>query len=100
MTKITMSSPTVAKAAPKDRLLTSKPAATSSEIAIGRRNKQLELAEMLLRDEGATLDQMASATGWLPHTTRSALTGLKKKGFVISSDKLEGIRTYRAVAPE
>ena len=62
--------------------------------------KQQQLAALLVRDEGATLDQLIAATGWLPHTTRAALTGLKKKGYVISSDKVDGVRTYRAVAPE
>ncbi|MFL6720312.1 MAG: DUF3489 domain-containing protein [Sphingomonas sp.] len=63
-------------------------------------SKQQQLAALVVRDEGATLDQMVAATGWLPHTTRAALTGLKKKGYVISSDKVDGVRTYRAVAPE
>lgn len=62
--------------------------------------KQQTLAGLLLRDEGSTLDQMIAATGWLPHTTRAALTGLKKKGYALSSDKVKGVRTYRAVAPE
>lgn len=60
--------------------------------------KRDQLAALLLRDEGATLDQMIAATGWLPHTTRAALTGLKKLGYAIDSDKIDGIRTYRAVA--
>ena len=63
-------------------------------------SKQQQLAALVARDEGASLDQMIAATGWLPHTTRAALTGLKKKGFVISSDKVDGVRTYRAVTPE
>jgi hypothetical protein len=63
-------------------------------------SKQQQLAALVVRDEGATLDQMIAATGWLPHTTRAALTGLKKKGYVISSDKVDGVRTYRGVAPE
>ena len=63
-------------------------------------SKQQQLAALVIRDEGATLGQMIAATGWLPHTTRAALTGLKKKGYVISSDKVDGVRTYRAVAPE
>jgi hypothetical protein len=63
-------------------------------------SKQQQLAALVVRDEGATLDQMIAATGWLPHTTRAALTGLKKKGYVIGSDKVDGVRTYRAVAPE
>lgn len=62
--------------------------------------KQAKLAALLLRDEGATLDQMIALTGWLPHTTRAALTGLRKKGYAIDSDKVDGIRTYRAVAPK
>jgi hypothetical protein len=36
----------------------------------------------------------------VPHTTRAALTGLKKKGYAISSDKVDGVRTYRGIAPE
>ena len=53
---------------------------------------------MLRRVEGATLDQMVEATGWLPHTTRAALTGLKKKGHVVASKKLDGVRTYSIAA--
>lgn len=34
---------------------------------------------LLQREEGATLEEMVAATGWLPHTTRAALTGLRKK---------------------
>lgn len=64
-----------------------------------RPSKQQQLADLLIRDCGATLDEMVTATGWLPHTTRAALTGLKKKGYVLSSDKVDGVRTYRAVAP-
>jgi uncharacterized protein (UPF0128 family) len=65
-----------------------------------RQTKQQQLADLLIRDSGATLDDMISATGWLPHTTRAALTGLKKKGYTLSSDKVDGVRTYRAVAPQ
>jgi hypothetical protein len=50
---------------------------------------------LLSRAEGATLDQMVKATGWLPHTTRAALTGLKKKGHGVVSEKTDGVRTYR-----
>ncbi|MEQ7873992.1 DUF3489 domain-containing protein [Sphingomonas sp. ASV193] len=63
-------------------------------------SKQRQLAALVVRDDGATLEQMIAATGWLPHTTRAALTGLRKKGYVITSDKVDGIRTYRGVAPE
>jgi len=63
-------------------------------------SKQQQLAALIVRDQGATLEEMIAATGWLPHTTRAALTGLKKKGYAISSDKVGGVRTYRGIAPE
>ena len=62
-------------------------------------SKRDQLAALLVRDEGATLAQMIALTGWLPHTTRAALTGLRKSGYAIDSDKVDGLRTYRAVAP-
>lgn len=63
-------------------------------------SKREQLAALLVRDEGATLDQMIAATNWLPHTTRAAMSGLRKAGYAIDSDKIDGVRTYRAVAPK
>ena len=34
--------------------------------------------ELLRHEEGAALAELVEATGWLPHTTRAALTGLRK----------------------
>ena len=68
-------------------------AATATALTEKPPSKQQQLAALVVRDEGATLDQMIAATGWLPHTTRAALTGIKKKGFVLSSDKVDGVRT-------
>ena len=87
---------------PSRRRVVRKPAPTASvtPIPAARATKRNELAALLLRDEGATLDQMIAATGWLPHTTRAALTGLKKLGYAIDSDKIDGVRTYRAVEPK
>ena len=62
--------------------------------------KRDQLAALLVRDQGATIDQMIAVTDWLPHTTRAALTGLRKAGYAIDSDKVDGVRTYRAVAPK
>lgn len=63
-------------------------------------SKREQLIKLLERESGATLDAMVTLTGWLPHTTRAALTGLRKKGHVITSDKVDGVRTYRAAEPE
>lgn len=42
---------------------------------------------LLRRTEGATLAEMTGATGWLPHTARAALTGLRKKGHAVVKAK-------------
>jgi hypothetical protein len=72
----------------------------AAPVPVIKTTKRDQLAALLVRDEGATLDQMIAATGWLPHTTRAALTGLKKRGYAIDSDKIDGVRTYCAVAPK
>ena len=46
-------------------------------------SKQALVIEMLSKDRGATLDALIEATGWLRHTTRAALTGLRKRGFAV-----------------
>lgn len=50
---------------------------------------------LLRRDEGATLTAMVEATGWLPHTTRAALTGLRKKGHAITKSSRDGVTVYQ-----
>jgi len=48
------------------------------------------------RKSGATLDEMVKATGWLPHTTRAALIGLRKKGYGLVKDQnAKGKTVYR-----
>lgn len=70
--------------------------ATTTAASIKRESKADLVLGMLQRSEGATIAQLVAATGWLPHTTRAALTGLKKKGHVVTSEKLEGQgRVYR-----
>ena len=60
-----------------------------------RFNKSDLVIGLLQRTGGATLDDIVAATGWLPHTTRAALTGLKKKGHHVTSEKADGLRRYR-----
>jgi hypothetical protein len=50
---------------------------------------------LLAREEGATLADLIAATGWLPHTTRAALTGLRKKGHVLEKSKRGDETCYR-----
>ena len=66
-----------------------------------RPSKQDEVIAMLRRPEGATVDEVASATGWQRHTVRGVFSGtLKKKlGLTIASAKEERGRVYRIVEP-
>jgi hypothetical protein len=60
--------------------------------------KQALVIEMLCAKKGATLNALVEATGWLPHTTRAALTGLRKRGFAIERRCEEGSDSiYRIV---
>ena len=44
-------------------------------------SKQALVVSLLGREQGATLDELVAATGWLPHTTRAALTDLRRRGY-------------------
>lgn len=55
-----------------------------------RQTKKNLIIRMLTRSQGATLDDLIGATGWLPHTTRAALTGLRHKGYSIERTSGEG----------
>ena len=57
--------------------------------------KSAAVIALLSRADGATLDEMIDATGWLPHTTRAALTGLRKKGHAILRGKRGEVTCYR-----
>lgn len=59
------------------------------------KTKNQQVIDLLSREGGATLEEMSTLAGWKPHSTRSFMTGLKKKGHVIESDKVDGIRRYR-----
>ena len=64
-------------------------------------SKQDAVIAMLRRPEGATVDEVASATGWQRHTVRGVFSGtLKKKlGLSIASAKEERGRVYRIAEP-
>lgn len=56
--------------------------------------KHQQIIDLLSREGGATLDDMSTKVGWLPHSTRAFMTGLKKKGYVLDSSKVEDVRHY------
>ena len=54
--------------------------------------KQAKLIEMLRAEGGATIDEIAAATQWQPHTIRGAIRrrAEKKLGLEVTSEKVEG----------
>lgn len=64
-----------------------------------RITKQAQLIALLQRPEGATIAEIAAATGWLPHTVRGAISGTLKKrlGLTVLSEKREGRGTAHRI---
>ena len=56
--------------------------------------KIAQVIEMLHRSGGASLGELVTTTGWLPHTTRAALTGLRKKGHTLDKQSRDGVMVY------
>lgn len=48
-----------------------------------RVTKKQELIRLLSKKAGADIATLSETFGWQPHTTRAALTGLRKAGFEI-----------------
>jgi hypothetical protein len=77
-----------------------KPAKKAAKPAAGPRatSKTAQLIEMLQRAGGATLDQICTKFGWLPHTTRATMSAggslAKKHGINVISEKVADERRY------
>jgi len=74
--------------APKPRRATKpKPEVAAPAALATKPSKKDRVLALLRRKEGATLEELVSATGWLAHTTRAALTGLRKAGHTLEKGK-------------
>ena len=90
----------MARPAPNDAAGSAPPSAATSATsppaskpATG--SKTTTVIALLEREGGATLAELITATSWLPHTTRAALTGLRKKGHAIERSKRGEETCYR-----
>ena len=71
-------------------------ASETPKTAAKPQTKTTMVLDLLCRPEGATLEKLVTVTGWLPHSSRAALTGLRKKGYALASEKVDdGPRIYR-----
>ena len=105
MTEETTAKPTTKRA----RKMAREPETNALQVGQGRAaltdstvtkppSKTALILGMLQRSEGAKLEQMVEATGWQPHTTRAALTGLRKKGHNITRSKIDDATRYNIVS--
>jgi hypothetical protein len=66
----------------------SEETATSTRSSTPREGTKLaQVIALLERGGGATINDLTTATGWLAHTTRAALTGLRKRGYTVELEK-------------
>lgn len=79
--------PKPARQAKAKKAATKAPRQTKGDVVIG----------MLRRPEGATMAQIEKATDWQAHSVRGFFAGTlkKKKGLAVTSEKADGVRTYR-----
>jgi hypothetical protein len=57
-----------------------------------RGTKIAQVIELLQGSDGATLAELVANTGWLPHTARAALTGLRKRGYAVGINRADKAR--------
>jgi hypothetical protein len=82
----------IADADPSDGTQSSTPEPAPAALRV---TKTSTVVALLSQPAGATLPELITATGWLPHTTRAALTGLRKKGHIIVRYSRDGATCYR-----
>ena len=72
----------------------------AEQLTPGVRTKQGLMIELLRRPEGATVEQIAAATGWQHHTIRGAISGaLKKKlGLTVLTTRIHDLGPDRTGA--
>ncbi len=86
------------KSPPVTKARKSKPARSHGNHGKQHKTKTAVLMALLTRKEGASLEDLQSASGWQPHSVRGFLAGTVKKmpGVSLSSEKPEnGARRYR-----
>lgn len=62
------------------------------------RSKLGIVVKLLSAADGATLERLVEATGWLPHTLRAALTSLRKRGYAVERIRDGAGSRYRIAA--
>ncbi len=53
---------------------------------------------LLSREAGVCIDELTAVTGWLPHTTRAAMTSLRKRGYTVLRERTNDKRSVYRIA--
>ena len=95
---------------PADQASQSEPISEGADLATARMpdadrprasTKRAVLIGMLERPEGASVAELGQRLGWLPHTVRAAMTGLRHAGREVTRSKDgDGRSVYRLARPE
>lgn len=74
-----------------------RPSDVSCDVGASGKTTKLDLLTNLLSGPcGASIAELAEATGWQPHSVRGAMSGpLKTKGLIVTSEVTDGVRYYR-----
>jgi Protein of unknown function (DUF3489) len=101
---------TVARDKPEQTRSDLKPASGRTDLGAGSvrdadqppaGTKRAKLIGMLERPEGASVAEIGQRLGWLPHTVRAAITGLRKAGREVRRSKNADDRSvYRLASGE
>ena len=57
-------------------------------------SKRAKVIALLARPDGATLAELCEQTGWLAHSARAFLTGLRKGGHRVERSRSDGVTRY------
>jgi len=87
----------------------SRPVAARADLATSRvsgaeqqppaSTKRAQLISLLERPEGASVAEVGQRLGWLPHTVRAAITGLRKAGREVTRSKDANDKSVYRLAP-
>lgn len=79
---------------------TTKRGAKSKLRGTGRTTKKGQLIKLLGSKTGADIKTLSEKLGWQLHTTRAAMSGLRKAGYVVEGEKPArgGLSRYRILA--
>jgi hypothetical protein len=65
----------------------------ASSLKFPRRGTKIaRVIKLLQGNDGVTLAELVANTGWLSHTARAALTGLRKRGYAVVIDRADKAR--------